>query len=70
MKFTRLFRPAAAVLLVLLVLHVAAPVCLKAEMRSCGAAFSACCDVAAALGMVYYLFCVEGYIFCKRFLEK
>lgn len=70
MKLKRLARPAAVALLVLLLLQIGAPLSLRAEMKSCEAAFLACSAYAGFLGPAYALFCLEGYIFCKRYLER
>ena len=70
MKFKHIARPAALVLLVLLLLHIGAPLGLRAEQRSCEAAFNACSQIAAVVGFIYTVFCLEGYLFCKKYLER
>lgn len=43
---------------------------LRAQVRSCSAAYEMCNQVAAITSPLMYLSCFEGYVFCKRFIEK
>ncbi len=70
MKLKGIVRTAGIVLLVALAVHVAAPAGTAEDLRTCAEAFQACCRVAAVVGAIYYIYCLEGYVFCKRFIEK
>ncbi len=70
MKLKGIIRTAGIVLLAALAVHLAAPAGNAEDLKSCAEAFQACCRVAAVVGPIYYLYCLEGYVFCKRFIEK
>lgn len=70
MRFKKIAKIVVLGLTLALLLHIVAPVSLRAQQRSCGAALDACLQVAAVVGFIYTVFCFEGYLFCKKYLER
>ncbi len=70
MKPGTLFRVALVMVVVFLVLDLAAPLGYGQELKSCKEGLDDCLRVAAVLGAFYYIYCFEGYAFCKKYIEK
>jgi len=69
-KPKKIIRTIVLALVFVILVHAAAPLVRAAEMRSCEAALNRCMIVAAFLpGTFYALYCIDGYIFCKKYLE-
>ena len=70
MKPKKIIRTIVLALVFVILVHAAAPLARAAEMRSCAGALNRCLIVAAFLpGSFYVLYCIDGYIFCKKYLE-
>ena len=70
MKLSALGRATVVVMIVLLALQIVAPVGNGQQLKTCKQAFDDCCRVAAIVGSLYYLYCLQGYAFCKKYIEK
>lgn len=70
MKPNSLFRGIVVMALVILALHLVAPLGQSETLRTCKEGFNACIQDAAFGGPFYYLYCLQGYAFCKQFIEK
>ena len=68
MKIKSNLKPVVLVIVLALCLHAAAPLGFGAEPRTCEQALDRCLVVASYLGPIYYVFCLEGYLFCKRYI--
>ncbi len=70
MKTKRVVKALVAVVVIGLLFQAASPLMLKAEPKTCAEAYEDCRRVAAVVGAIYHLFCLQGYAFCVRFLEN
>lgn len=70
-KPKKIIKTIVLALVFVILVHAAAPLARAAEMtRSCEGALNRCMIVAAFLpGSFYVLYCIDGYIFCKKYLE-
>jgi len=70
MKIKSSFKPIVLVLAFALCLHIAAPFGFGAETRTCEQALDRCLLVASFMANpFYYAFCLEGYVFCKKYIQ-
>jgi hypothetical protein len=70
MKLSAGTRTALVVVIIILALNLAAPLGRGEDLKSCKEGFEACCRVAAVVGPLYYIFCLQGYAFCRQFIER
>jgi len=71
MRIKSILRPVVLVLALVLCLQIAAPLGFGGEPGKCEQALDRCLLVASFIvNPVYYLFCWEGYYFCKKYLPS
>jgi len=70
MRIKSILKPVVLVIVLALCVHAAAPLGFGEENKLCELALDRCLVVAAYLGPVYYAFCLQGYLFCKRYIAE